>query len=105
VRLRPLLVLIAAVVAVLLAGAVVTAEVVTAEVARADDGEAVPCHRDVRCSGQSLTTATGPLAPPTSWSAVLAAALLAGGVAGAAAVVLHDRLSASRLFRPPRLAA
>jgi hypothetical protein len=100
VRLRPLLVLIAAVVAVLLAGAVVTAEV-----ARADDGEAVPCHRDVRCSGQSLTTATGPLAPPTSWSAVLAAALLAGGVAGAAAVVLHDRLSASRLFRPPRLAA
>jgi hypothetical protein len=86
-------------VAVLLAGAVITAEVASRS---GDDPR--PCHTDVRCSGQSATTATGPLAPPESWSAVLAAALLAGGVTAAATFVLHDRLSASRLFRPPRLA-
>ena len=57
-------------VAVLLAGAVITAEVASRS---GDDPR--PCHTDVRCSGQSATTATGPLAPPESWSAVLAAAL------------------------------
>ena len=99
-RVRPLQVLLAALVAVLLAGAVVTAEV-----AGRAGADAHPCHTDVRCSGQSVTTATGPLAPPESMPATVVVALVVGGIAAGAGVALHDRLSASRLFRPPRLAA
>src|SRR5690606_4887908 len=100
VRVRSLRVLLAALVVVLFAGAVVTAEV-----ARASSDGPRPCHTDVRCSGQSLTTATGPLAPPESWSTVLAETSPARAGAGAATTMLQDPLTAPRLVRPPRLAA
>jgi hypothetical protein len=97
VRVRLVFVLLAAFAAVLLVGAVVSAEVAERT------GDASPCHTDVRCSGQSVTTATGPLTTPDAWPSGAPLAVLVALVPCGVALVLHDRLSASRLFRPPRL--
>lgn len=112
-RSRLLPTVLAAIVAALLVGAVFASDAVAASrsaAARVSDQVAstdphgTPCITDLRCAGQTVTAATGPLAQADAAVATLGAALLAAGLIASTPVPLRDRLAASRLFRPPRLA-
>jgi hypothetical protein len=67
----------------------------------ADDG-AAPCHAQVNCVGQIANAPLGASSLPVALVAVAAVFLLVTRL-DLRPVRWHDRLTAGRLFRPPRL--
>lgn len=105
-RSRRFIVLLTVVLAVVLLGGVGASDAISSS--RPGDGtgagDRATCAIDLRCAGQAVTPATGPLAQADSAVTVIGPALLVAGLVVFGSVVLRDRLAASRLFRPPRLA-
>lgn len=94
--------LLTAVLAVVLLGAVGASDAIASSWSAGRDR--ATCAIDLRCAGQTITTATGPLAQADTAVVTIGVALLVAGLVSLSPVTLRDRLAASRLFRPPRLA-
>jgi hypothetical protein len=101
VSLRGRTILLAAMLAALVVAAVLSAGLVRSSASATTGADG--CHTRVTCAGQPATTPLGSSALPATEAVV---AIVAPVVAVFAVRSVHwrDRLTAGRLFRPPRLA-